>query len=70
MFAFGAGRRRAVFFCGSLYPTGRFSAALRYKHVKVRVRVFEQSSQRYRFYRFSLLAVIILRFINEQDLSP
>ena len=67
LLAFGVRGRRAVFFCGSLYPTGHVSTALCYNHVKVRVRIFEQRSQGYRFYRFTLLAVIILRFIIDQS---
>ena len=48
--AFGDGRRRSVFVCGSLYPVGHFLAALCYNHVKVRVGIFEQRRQWYKFY--------------------
>ena len=63
----GAGRFSSV---ARSIRLGTILAALCYNHVKVRVRIFEQRSQGYRFYRFTLLAVIILRFIIDQSYSP
>ena len=68
--AFGFGRGRAAFISTPLKQAGEKLAALCYNHVEIRVRIFDQRLQRYQFYQFTLLVVIMLRFIIDHSCCP